>query len=201
MGLTGRPRSEDARRAILRAACDLVRERGFAALTIEGIASRAGVGKTTIYRHWPNKAAVVMDALLTETDRRIPVPDTGSVRDDLRQQMLGVVNVLGDPADGGVYVALLAEAQRDTTLAAAIREQFIATRRAQTTSTLERGIARGELPDDLNRDVVIDALYGALYYRLLVRHAPVVPAYIEQVIDLVLPSVAAHTTAPSATST
>jgi AcrR family transcriptional regulator len=201
MGSTGRPRSEDARRAILRAACELVRERGFAGLTIEGIASRARVGKTTIYRHWPNKAAVVMDALLTETDRRIPVPDTGSVREDLRQQLLGVVRVLGDPADGSVYVALLAEAQRDATLAAAIREQFIAARRGQTVATLERGIARGELPDDLNLDVVIDALHGALYYRLLVRHAPVAPGYIDQVIELVLPSMAAHTAAPSVTST
>lgn len=201
MGLAGRPRSEHARQAILRAAFELVRDRGFAALTIEGIAARAGVAKTTIYRHWPSKAAVVMDALLTEADPRTPFPDTGSVREDLRRQLHGVVKLLGDPADGAVYVALLAECQHDAALAAAMRDRFIAARRAQAAAVIERGIDRGELREDLNVDVALDAIYGALYYRLLVRHAPVFTDYVDEIIDLALPSVAAPAPSPSGVST
>src|SRR2546423_1774093 len=113
MGSVGRPRSKQARRAVLTAATDIVRERGYAALTIEGIAARAGVAKTTIYRSWPNRAAVIMEAVVAETAVPLAFPDTGSAREDLRRQLGAVVALFTDPGFGPLFVGLLAESQHD----------------------------------------------------------------------------------------
>jgi AcrR family transcriptional regulator len=191
MGPPGRPRSEQAKRAVLAAALELVSEDGYAALSIEGIAARAGVAKTTIYRSWPSKAAVVMDAIFVESDPQLAFPDTGSAREDLRLQMSRVAELLTEPGFGKPFVGLLAESQHDPALADALHQWLIRARRSGATEVLRRGVARGELRADLDVDVAIDALYGALYYRLLVSHQPLSAEYVQSVIDVVFPGLRA----------
>jgi AcrR family transcriptional regulator len=183
-----RRRNEKARTAILRAANQLLDRRGFQRLTIEGIAADAGVGKATIYRWWPSKAAVVMDAVLEVASPRIPFPDTGSAREDLRRQIASVIDLYTGTKTGGGIRALIAESQHDPSLAESLRDRFIASRRAEAATVFERGIERGELRADLEIGVAIDALYGAVYYRLLVSHAPLDPAYADVLIDQVFPA-------------
>lgn len=176
---------------MLSSAAALVRERGFAAVTIEAIAACSGVAKTTIYRSWPSKAAVVMDAVTVETDPRLSFPDTGSAREDLRRQIGAVATVFTDPAFGPLFVGLLAESQHDPALAEALHDRLIAGRRAGAAEVLRRGVNRGELRADLDIDVAIDALYGALYYRLLVSHQPLDADYADAVVGQVFPGLVA----------
>ncbi len=177
-----RRRSDRARAAILAAAWDLFAKHGLRELTIEAIANRAEVGKTTIYRWWPTKAAVVLDALHEHFDTTIGFPDTGTAREDLRRQLRSVIKLLATPT-GKAYLALIAESQHDPDLAAALAERYITARRAAATEVVERGITRGELRADLDPAAVIDLLYGALYYRLLVSHDPPSPSYADTLIE------------------
>jgi AcrR family transcriptional regulator len=179
----GRPRSEAARAAILRAALELLEARGFAALSVDAIADRARVGRATIYRWWPNKAAVVMDAFLADTAPQMPFPDSGSAREDLRRQMRSVIRLFNLPNTSRPFVALIAESQHDPVLAQALRERFIASRRKAAEDVLSRGIARGELRADLDLDITLDALYGALYYRLLISGERLTPRYADALLD------------------
>jgi AcrR family transcriptional regulator len=187
----GRPRSERATAAILRAAGELLDSRGLDGLSVDAIAARAGVSKATIYRWWPNKAAIVMDAVLNVTAPQIPFPDTGSAREDLRQQMRSVVGLFTKTATGRALVALIAQSQHDAVTATALHERFIAPRRTTAGDVLRRGIAGGELRADLDIDTAIDTLYGALYYRLLVSGDPLTPRYVDRVIDHIYPTLAA----------
>jgi AcrR family transcriptional regulator len=187
----GRPRSERARAATLEAAGELLDERGLAALSVDAIATHAGVSKATIYRWWPSKAAVVMDAFLERTSPQMPFPDTGSTREDLRRQMRSVIRLFNDAATSRPFVALIAESQHDPVLAAALRERFIAARRAAAAEAFARGIERGDLKADLDVEIAIDALYGALYYRLLVSGEPLTPRYADRLLDQLFPALAA----------
>jgi AcrR family transcriptional regulator len=187
----GRPRSQRATAAILRAVGELLDSRGLDGLSVDAIAARAGVSKATIYRWWPNKAAIVMDAVLSVTAPQIPFPDTGSVREDLRRQMRSVVRLFTKTATGRALVALIAQSQHDPATATALHERFIAPRRTTAGDVLRRGIARGELRPDLDVDTAIDTLYGALYYRLLVSGDPLTPRYVDRVIDHIYPTLAA----------
>jgi AcrR family transcriptional regulator len=162
---------------------ELVAEHGYAALTIEGIAGRAGVAKTTIYRSWPSKAAVVMDAIFTSSDPPLRFPDTGSAAADLRTQMAQVAELFTEPGFAKPFVGLLTASQHDPTLAAELRARLITVRRAGAARVLHRGIARGELRADLDIELAIDALYGALYYRLLISHEPLSANYATAVLD------------------
>jgi AcrR family transcriptional regulator len=183
-------RSDVAHAAILRAARELLYRQGFRRLTIEGIAERAGVGKATIYRWWPSKAAVVMDAVLEAANPRIPFPDTGSAREDVRRQLVSVIEFYTHTKAGRGIQALIAESQHDALLAESLRERFIASRRAEATTVFQRGIERGELRRDVDIGVAIDALYGAVYYRLLVSHAELDSAYADALIDQIFPAFA-----------
>ena len=183
MGTVGRPRSDKAHQAITRAALELVAERGYPGVTIEGIASRAGVAKTTIYRSWPSKAAVVMDAFTRESDSALAFPDTGSAEQDLRQQISHVAKLFSSPEFGRPFVGLLAESQHDSALAEALEKRLIASRREGAAEVLRRGMARGELRAEANVEVAIDILYGAIYYRLLVSHQPLTSEFANAVVD------------------
>jgi AcrR family transcriptional regulator len=190
MPTRGRPRSASAHERILRAALELLQTKGFSALSVDAIAARAGVGKATIYRWWPNKAAVVMDAFLADTAPDMPFPDTGSTREDLRRQMRSVIRLFNAPAVRDPFVALIGASQHDPSLAAALRERFVANRRKAARAVLERGIDRGELRADLDLDIAMDALYGALYYRLLVSGQRLTPRYADAVLDQLYPALA-----------
>src|SRR5271165_3595686 len=181
----GRPRSEHARHAILRSTLNLLQLTGFPDLTIEAIASHARVGKTTVYRWWPNKGALVVDAFASVTENKLHFPDTGSVYRDMSLQMNQFLGILRTRR-GRIVAALLGAGQSDPELLGAFRERFLRPRRQEAYQTLRRGIERGELPRNLDLDLVLDVLYGAIYMRFLIRHDELSETYINEVCRLVL---------------
>ena len=181
----GRPRSETARRAILAAAGELLEHDGISAVTVDAIAARAGVSKATVYRWWPNKAAVVTDSFLELTAPVIDFEDTGSVREDLRLQMRALARVFASKS-GRVIATLVAEGNADPEIAKTFRIHWIAKRREETARVLRRGVERGELRHDLDIEVAMDALYGPIYYRLLVGHAPLAEGFTDVLADHVM---------------
>ena len=178
----GRPRSERARRAILRAANELLEGEGFAAVTMEAIAERAEVSKATVYRWWPNRAAVVMDGFLSTVSSQVPFPHTGHAREDIRLHMRRLTEALGGKI-GRTVAALIAEGQADPELAEALRSRWISVRRAEAREILDLGIERGELREGLDPEVAVDVLYGPIYYRMLVGHAPLDEAFADALAD------------------
>lgn len=179
----GRPRSATAHQAILDAALGELRERGYAALTIEGIAGRAGVGKQTIYRWWSSKADVVLDAVLDLASTRIIVPDEGSLSDDLVAFLRATFRQRGERP---VLIGLMAEAILDPTFATQFRDRFLFSRRAALRSILQRAVERGEVAAELDLELLIDVVYGVLWYRLLLDHAPITEAAGQQLAALVV---------------
>jgi AcrR family transcriptional regulator len=162
----GRRRSEQSRLAILTAAYELVAEVGYARLTIEGIAARAGTGKQTIYRWWPSKADVVLDALATKADLHIPIPDEGSYAADLRAFLLASF-ALGQPTLIGILRALMAEAQIDPEFWQRFRHGFLQRRRDALGVITGRAQARGDLPPGVSPGTVADIVFGVIWYRIL----------------------------------
>jgi AcrR family transcriptional regulator len=167
----GRPRSKRAHRAILQAANELLEGEGFAAVTMEAIAERAEVSKATVYRWWPNRAAVVMDGFLSTVSSEVPFPHTGHAREDIRLHMRRLTEAFSGRM-GPTVAALIAEGQAEPELAEALRSRWLSVRRAEAKEILELGIERGELREGLDLEVAVDILYGPIYYRLLVGHAP-----------------------------
>jgi len=185
----GRPRSEDARKAILRSTLKLLQEAGFPDLSIEAIAADADVGKATVYRWWPNKAALVADAFSSSADRELRFPNTGSVRSDVSIQMKHLVRVLRGRR-GRIVAALIGGGQSDPELIQAFRDRFMMPRRQEAYATLRRGISRGELPENLDLDLTLDTLYGAFYMRFLIRQSGLSEEYVDEVVSLVMDGVA-----------
>src|SRR5271157_2867757 len=189
--LPGRPRSEQARLAILRSTLKLLQHAGFPDLTIEAIAAEAGVGKATVYRWWPNKSALVVDAFASSAEHELHFPDTGSVYRDMSLQMNQFLGILRTRR-GRIVAALLGAGQSDPELLEAFRERFLRPRRQEAYKTLRRGIERGELPKRLNLDLVLDILYGAIYMRFLIRHDELSESYVEEVCRLVIEGAAGN---------
>lgn len=185
----GRPRSEAADRAILDATLELLAEKGYQGLSMEGVAARAGVGKATVYRRWPSKVPLVVDAAIASVESVRP-PDTGRVREDIRRLLGAVVGVLTDSLAGRVLPWLVAERLEDPELHEALRA-FWAARRSLMFSILERGVARGELTAELDREVVADLLYGPIHYRFLVSGDPLSGAFLDRLVEQVMRTVAA----------
>ncbi len=181
----GRPRSEQARQAILRSTLKLLGTNGFGDLTIEAIAAHARVAKTTVYRWWPNKAALIADAFASDTTRQLHFPDTGSVRADMRRQMRQVIRIFRSRR-GRIVSAMLAGGQTDRELIRAFRERFLWPRRYEAYATLRRGISRGELRRNVDMDLLLDSLYGPIYMRFLIRHDDLTPGFVDRLCSLVL---------------
>ncbi len=181
----GRPRSEQARLAILSSTLKLLAEKGFSELTIESVADHAGVGKATVYRWWPDKAALIADAFACSTKRRLHFPDTGSVRTDMSQQMRQLIKVFRGRR-GRIVSAILAAGQTDRGVIAAFRERFMMPRRQEAYATLRRGIQRGQLPKKIDMDLLLDSLYGPIYMRFLIRHDSLTPEFVEGLCELTL---------------
>lgn len=186
----GRPRSEEAHGAILDASLELIREGGYDALTMDAIASRAGVGKATVYRRWSTKETLVAEAL-ERLMRAIPVPDTGSTEGDLRRMMRDALGMYKDPSTGALLSGLVAAMARSELIAQAIRSGFIAARRDALRQVLERGVARGELQKGLDLDLALDLLGGPLFYRFLITGGPVDERLTRGVVEAVLRAFAA----------
>lgn len=163
----GRRRSEESRIAILTAAYELVGEIGYARLTIEGIAARAGTGKQTIYRWWPSKADVVFDALATKADMYVPIPDEGSYAADLRAFLLASFALGNQYQLVGILRALMAQAQIDPEFWQRFRDAFLQRRRDALAVITGRAQARGDLPPTASPGTVADIVFGVIWYRVL----------------------------------
>jgi AcrR family transcriptional regulator len=168
----GRRRSEGSRDAILLAATELVADQGYAAVSIEKIAQRAGVGKQTIYRWWPSKGDVLMEALARKADLHIPLPDEGSWTADLRRLLDDSFALASAPQLGELLRALMVEAQLDPDFAARFRAEFLERRRAALATLAERARQRGDLPATLTAGFAADVVFGVLWYRLLAVPQP-----------------------------
>jgi AcrR family transcriptional regulator len=182
----GRPR--DARRdeAILRTTLALLRERGYQAVTIEGIAAQAGVGRPTIYRRWPSKAALVVAALMDSNQLALPAPDTGSLRDDLIALQRHQVVLMSSPDSRRVTAGLLADLANDPELAEIYVTRYLMPRRATVWQVLERGVARGELAQGTDFAFVYDLLVGPLFMRAVVWGQKLAPDAAAATADVVL---------------
>jgi AcrR family transcriptional regulator len=183
----GRPRSEKARKAVLDAAAELLLARGLSAVSMDAVAEQAGVSKATIYRWWPSKETLALDALFTEWAAARPQPrDTGSLRGDLRSLLRPWARLASSRPYGRVLAALLTETHTDPVFAAEYRRRVVEPRRDQARAIFRRAIERGEIAADTKIEVALDLLYGALYHRLLHGHAPLTDRFTQDVIDLAL---------------
>jgi AcrR family transcriptional regulator len=176
-------RRESSRLAILDAALALCREKGYARLSIEATAARAGVGKQTIYRWWPSKGAVLLEALEAAADTAFP--DTSDLVADMRTTFNDVVRFLASPDTGPPFAALIAEAQHDPALGPLLLERLIRPRRAPIVQRLRRAQQTGQLPQALDVEAVLEVIFGALHHRLLLRSGPLDSAYANFVVDTV----------------
>ncbi|HEV3357603.1 MAG TPA: TetR/AcrR family transcriptional regulator [Pseudonocardiaceae bacterium] len=183
----GRPRSQQAHAAILDAAAALMLDRGLAAVSMDAVAERAGVSKATIYRWWPTKEALALDALYTQWSTARPFTrDTGSLRGDLLSLLRPWAKLAVGRPYARVLAALLTEAQSDPVFATEYRQRFVEPRRDQARALFQRAVERGEISKDTKVDVALDLLYGPLYHRLLHGHAPLNDRFVRDVVDMAL---------------
>lgn len=185
MGNPGRPRSAKTEQAILSATYALLLEAGFHAITVEGIAKRAGVSKATIYKWWPNKAAVAADSFFAAASEHIPAPDTGSVEEDMFMHLQRLSDFFATDK-GRIITELIAEGQFDPEVANAYRTRYFHPRRSASKVILERGIARGELKADLDLELGVDLIFAPLFYRLLITGAEIHPDILRKMVQYAL---------------
>jgi AcrR family transcriptional regulator len=185
----GRPRSERARLAVLDAAADLLAEGGLAAATIEAVAARAGVSKVTIYRWWPNRGALAVDAYFWRYRDTIAFARTGDTATDLTTQLRNLIGVFRGRA-GTLMAELLGQAQTDPMLSEQIRELWLKPRRKLSREILLDAVNRGEIRADVDPETILDLLFAPVYFRLAVGHAPLDDALADRLVRSVLDGVA-----------
>lgn len=183
----GRPRDPRTRAAILAAARALLERGGLTAVTIEAIAQKAGVSRPTIYRYWPNAPAVAMAAFLDVTGAPEAARSTRSPYAALRAQLHAVADAFAAPA-GRSVAAMVAAAQSETELAKAFRNEFIARNRDATRLLLEHCIEDGLIAPPADMELALDLVFGPLFYRLLMGHAPITRGFVDRLLDTVIPA-------------
>lgn len=171
---------------MLSATARILRRDGYSRLTMERVASDSGVAKTTLYRHWPTKAALCMDLYLDIAGRELNMPDTGTVAGDLRHIADTVVHLQTQTVAGPAFLGLIAEAQVNPETRAAFLAEFAERRRDVTRAVLQRAIERGEIRRGTDIDLLIDALGGAVTFRLLQGHAPLTTQFTNALVTLLL---------------
>jgi AcrR family transcriptional regulator len=187
--------STRSRNAILAATGQLLSEVGYAGLTIEGTAARAGVGKTTVYRWWPSKAALAIE-VLSERASIPPTRETGDLRTDLVQAVERVIAVLTRGTEGAIIPAMTADLVRDPAVAELFRDRILRPRRSVVADMITGAVVRGDLPDELDVSLVLDACVGAVFYRLVVSGEPVTGKVAEHLVDLLLDGARPRTARP-----
>lgn len=187
-------RNEDSRQAILTAALELCREVGYEALRIEAIARRAGTGKQTIYRWWPSKGVLLLEALTGLSQDSAAFPDTGDLAADLSTQMGAVARAMSSPA-GSVLRGLIAGAHHDPELAERLMTDVLGPRREACLGRLQVAVDRGELDPHTDIALLMEQLYGPLYYRLLVTRETLDEVYVDRHLAALLPAGAPTTAA------
>lgn len=184
-GQPGRKRDETSRQAILDAAFALMREGGFVSFSIEGVAARAGVGKTTIYRWWASKGMLAVEAFLVVAEPMIVFPESASTRADIVRQMQSLAALYRGPV-GQIVRDMLGAAQHDAAMRDAFNAGFLEPRRQMARAVFQRGVERGQFLPDIDADIAIDALWAPIYYRMLVSGASIDEAFVASHADIVL---------------
>src|SRR5947209_1055578 len=187
----GRPRSEVSRQRILDAALQTLEISGFTCSTTDLIAERAGASKATIYRWWPTKASLLAEALREAVAEEVPFPETGDLATDIELQLQNFISLLNGRL-GRAFKAFVGAAQSDPEVAAAFLEEWVKPRRKEAKTVLERYQTQGQIAPDVDLDLVLDLLYGPMYFRLLSGHGTLTPEYAKQITGFALNGLASQ---------
>ncbi|KQX84092.1 MULTISPECIES: TetR/AcrR family transcriptional regulator [Streptomyces] len=184
-------RSERSRRATLDAALELCTEKGYGRVTVEAIAARAGVSKKTIYRWWPSKGAVLLEAFTEALVGATPFVDTGDIAADLRTHINGAVRLMSTAPYGPAYAGILSEMHHDDDLAAAVRDQLVGPRVEGAVARLRGAQEQGQIPETADLPLAVEMLYGPVYYRHVLRKPAQDEATVASLVAHVLRSLGA----------
>lgn len=187
----GRPRSEKARKAVIRSTLALLKRVGFNELSIESVAARAGVGKATVYRWWPNKAELVIEAFVSSVEKELRFPSAGPVLESIHAQMRRWALIFRSPL-GQVVATVIGAGQSEPEILEAFRAHWVEPRRVEARRLLQQAVKRGEIRADLDPDTVLDLLYRPLYLRLLLKHAPLNENLVKTIFAVVSPTLSAQ---------
>jgi AcrR family transcriptional regulator len=188
----GRPRCEKARKAVIRSTLALLKREGFHELTMESVAARAGVGKATIYRWWPNKAELVIAAFVSAVEEELRFPSSGPVLESIHEQMKRWAFIFRSPL-GQIVATVIGAGQSEPEILEAFRAHWVEPRRIEARRLLRLAIRNSEIRADLDPDRVLDLLYGPLYLRLLLKHAPLDEDFVNTVFEVVSPALSTST--------
>ena len=186
----GRPRSENAKRAILDAAAELALE-GAAGAGVDAIAARAGVSRTTVYKWWPSAAAVLLEGLLDRTRGTIESSASTTTRDALGDYLHGLVDLVRDTPAGALLRGLSAASITDPVVARALVDDWLTPRREAVVALLAEGTRRGEVRAGLDYEVTTDVLFAPIYYRLMYEHQPLSDSLPAEIMAVCWPGIAA----------
>jgi AcrR family transcriptional regulator len=175
---------------VIQSTLALLKRVGFHELTIEAVAARAGVGKTTVYRWWSNKAELVVDCFVSAVEEELRFPSAGPVLVSIREQMRRWVPIFRSPL-GQIVATVIGAGQSDPEILEAFRTHWVEPRRIEARRLLRLAMKDGEIRPDLDPDYILDLLYGPLYLRLLLRHAPLNEKFVNTVFDIVSPVLSA----------
>jgi AcrR family transcriptional regulator len=184
----GRPRDERIDTDVVTAVLNVLRDGGYRAVTIDGIARKVKRARTSLYRRWPSKRNLVAYAVVSEMGHN-PAADTGALRGDLEAAVATLLNAFAGPL-GQALAGLVADMAQDEELAQIIRQEVLASRRKSMREAFARARARGEVRSDLDMELALDMLTGPFYYRTLFGHAPITRRMTHDVVDYVLRVVA-----------
>jgi AcrR family transcriptional regulator len=179
----GRQRSEESEEAILSAVIHLLREKPLRDISIEEIAREAGVGKATIYKWWPSKAYLAFDAFSKRLKEMVPIRDTGNAERDFKEQLYALFTFFDSPA-GKLLGQFLGEGQIDEEFATLFRERFLKPRRQLVSVIFDRAVERGQIRGGLDRELVLDLIYGPGFYRMMIRRAPLARESVDAMVSV-----------------
>ena len=179
----GRPRSEASRKAIIESTVSLIESLGYEKLKIVDIAKTAGVGKQTIYRWWTSKAELVIEAVLEDAREYVAVPATGSLSEDLRELIRASCRRVSTDASKNMLSGLLMAGRKDSKTLKLFREQFIESRRDVIRKIFRKHSKEEGLKSNINVELIMDLIFGAMWYRLLMEHAPLDDNFADELID------------------
>ena len=194
---TGRPRSAEAQRAVLNAARELFEARGYAGASIEAVAARSGVAKTTIYRWWPNRASLMVEVLVEVATAAVPLPDGADPVRAIKGELLYGA-MAANHLTGKLITALIGEAQQDPEVREALLAGLFYPRRVATARVIRRAQDKGAIRQDVPTDIAADLLFGPLFFRMLVRHDPVTRPFMMHVFRYVMEGLGTKRTSRSA---
>ncbi|MEV3903879.1 TetR/AcrR family transcriptional regulator [Mycobacterium sp. NPDC050551] len=178
--------------SITEAVLDEMADLGYARLSMEAVAKRAGVGKSALYRRWPSKQQMALAVLAEFSVDQAPAPDTGSLRGDLRESLDAVARWLSHPRFSRILPDLVAEMARNPELSDLVENMIGRPRRDRGTVILQRAMRRGELAPDTDLDIALDLIGAPVYWRLTVRDADAEPGYLDKLTDMLVRALGAQ---------